>query len=98
MDGGGAMTEQPPGSVQGGFVPKPGYYGDAEQREAEMRAELDDIYPTLDDDDGEDTDCSHCGGEGLCWDGSDPLGDCPDESHACHACGGSGRGKDQVIW
>jgi hypothetical protein len=42
--------------------------------------------------------CTHCGGEGVCWDGSDPFGDCPDEPHRCHACGGSGRGKDQVVW
>lgn len=42
--------------------------------------------------------CSHCGGEGFCWDGSDPLGDCPDEIHDCHACYGSGRAKDQVFW
>lgn len=53
----------------------------------------------LAEDDGEyDVGCSHCGGEGLCYDGSDPLGNCPDEMHDCHACGGSGRGKDQVIF
>lgn len=55
---------------------------------------LDDI--DLGDDDF--LECTHCGGEGLCWDGSDPLGNCPDEPHRCHACGGSGRRKDQVIW
>jgi hypothetical protein len=42
--------------------------------------------------------CTYCGGEGLCTDGSDPLGNCPDEAHPCHACGGSGRGKDQTIF
>ncbi len=42
--------------------------------------------------------CTHCGGEGLCWDGSDPLGDCPDEPHPCHACDGSGRRDDQRIF
>ncbi len=42
--------------------------------------------------------CTHCGGQGDCCDGSDPLGDCPDEAHACHACGGSGQRADQVIF
>lgn len=43
-------------------------------------------------------DCTHCGGECVCMDGSDPLGNCPDEAHRCHACGGSGNRKDQVIF
>jgi hypothetical protein len=42
--------------------------------------------------------CSWCGGEGLCWDGSDPLGSCPDEPHPCHACCGGGRVKDQWLF
>ena len=42
--------------------------------------------------------CTHCNGEGLCWDGSDPLGDCPDDPHACHACYGSGRRRDQWLF
>lgn len=42
--------------------------------------------------------CTYCNGEGLCWDGSDPLGDCGDEPHRCHACGGSGDIEDQVIF
>lgn len=42
--------------------------------------------------------CSYCGGEGDCMDGADPLGDCRDEPHECHACSGSGRAEDQVIW
>ncbi len=46
----------------------------------------------------EHVDCTHCGGEGLCWDGADPLGDCPDEPHNCHACGGSGDIEDQMIF
>ena len=54
--------------------------------------------PHDDYDDGHDLECTHCGGEGLCWDGSDPLGDCPDEPHRCHACGGSGDRKDQTIF
>lgn len=58
------------------------------KRVREREAELDD----------RETGCTHCGGEGLCWDGSDPLGDCPDDPHRCHACGGSGRGCDQTIF
>ena len=50
------------------------------------------------DDYGEEWRCTHCAGEGSCWDGSDPLGDCPDEPHPCHACGGSGHRRDQVIF
>lgn len=46
----------------------------------------------------DDPGCTHCNGEGLCWDGADPLGDCPDEMHRCHACNGSGHRKDQVIF
>jgi DnaJ-class molecular chaperone len=42
--------------------------------------------------------CTHCNGEGLCWDGADPLLTCPDEPHPCHACHGSGARKDQVIF
>ena len=45
-----------------------------------------------------ESDCTHCGGAGECCDGSDPLGDCPDESHPCHACGGSGKREDQRIF
>ena len=50
------------------------------------------------DDTGEDWDCTHCGGDGVCMDGTDPLGNCPDEPHRCHACGGSGRRRDQTIF
>lgn len=42
--------------------------------------------------------CTHCGGDGECMDGADPLGNCPEEPHRCHACGGSGLIKDQVIF
>jgi hypothetical protein len=42
------------------------------------------------------TACTHCGGEGTCHDGVNPLGDCPDKMHRCHACGGSGARDDQV--
>lgn len=56
-----------------------------------------------DDDDydggfGGEESCTHCGGEGICMDGSDPLGNCPDRPHRCHACGGSGAREDQVIF
>lgn len=43
-------------------------------------------------------DCTHCGGEGTCEDGADPLLTCPYEPHACHACNGSGKRRDQVIF
>lgn len=55
-------------------------------------------YEDVEFEDFDDPGCTHCGGEGICWDGADPLGDCPDDPHPCHACGGSGRAKDQVIW
>lgn len=48
--------------------------------------------------DDEEFDCTHCGGEGECEEGSDPLGRCPEEPHPCHACGGSGDRKDQTIF
>lgn len=56
--------------------------------------ELRRLHATLDAEDEEP--CSRCLGEGLCWDGADPLDDCPEDPHPCHACKGSGRGKDQV--
>jgi hypothetical protein len=43
-------------------------------------------------------DCTHCGGSGDCAAGADPLWDCPEEFHACHACGGSGKRRDQRIF
>ena len=46
----------------------------------------------------DDLACTHCGGEGLCWDGSDPLGNCPDVAHRCHACNGSGKRRDQTLF
>lgn len=57
---------------------------------------------TLDDFSGPDfddeRDCTHCGGEGTCDEGSDPLGNCPEDPHRCHACAGSGRRADQTIF
>ena len=51
---------------------------------------LDDYY------DGWELECTHCGGEGTCDDGCDPLW--YDDVHKCHACNGSGRRRDQRIW
>jgi hypothetical protein len=59
--------------------------------------ELPAFDPYLDDDDRE-LECTHCGGEGTCEDGSDPLVTCPEEPHPCHACNGSGLRRDQRIW
>ena len=54
----------------------------------------------FDESEGWDTerDCTHCGGSGDCDEGSDPLGNCPEDPHRCHACGGSGDRKDQRIF
>ena len=52
-----------------------------------------------DDEDFMDSlDCTHCGGDGICDDGADPLWSCPAEAHCCHACNGSGKRRDQVIF
>lgn len=53
--------------------------------------------PDWENDDGE-LECTHCGGDGTCDEGSDPLGNCPEDVHRCHACGGSGNRKDQTIF
>ena len=45
---------------------------------------------------GDGLPCTHCDGEGLCWDGCDPLW--YDAIHKCHACHGSGRRRDQVLF
>ena len=44
----------------------------------------------------DDAECTHCNGEGLCWNGCDPLW--YDDVHACHACHGTGNRRDQVIF
>lgn len=49
-------------------------------------------------DDRDDLDCTHCGGDGICDDGADPLWSCPPEPHFCHACKGTGNRRDQVIF
>ena len=56
-------------------------------------------YDAADED--EDEGCTHCGGEGL-TDCDDPIqctsSRCDGQMCPCQACGGSGRGEDQVIF
>lgn len=49
-------------------------------------------------DESEGWPCTHCSGEGTCDEGSDPLGNCPEDTHRCHACGGSGNRRDQTVF
>lgn len=63
-----------------------------------IRAQTDPDDARPDDEFDPEWACTHCNGEGLCWDGADPLGDCPDEPHSCHACYGSGRREDQWVF
>jgi len=69
-----------------------------EMQRDEAREKHHELHPDEAYDDGFDLECTHCGGEGTCYDGSDPLGDCPDEEHPCHACYGSGKRRDQTIF
>lgn len=55
-------------------------------------------YRKLEEAEGEELACTHCSGEGTCTGGADPLGNCPDDAHRCHACGGSGNRRDQRIF
>lgn len=50
------------------------------------------------DDEGFVLACTHCGGEGTCDANSDPLGNCGEDDHPCHACCGSGDRRDQRIF
>jgi DnaJ-class molecular chaperone len=50
------------------------------------------------DDFGDELECTHCGGEGTCDANANPLWDCDDVDHPCHACGGSGNRRDQRIF
>ena len=50
------------------------------------------------DDFGNELECTVCGGDGDCMDNSDPLWDCDDLPHDCHACCGSGLRRDQRYW
>jgi hypothetical protein len=47
------------------------------------------------DDFGRELECTRCGGEGTCDDNANPLWDCDDSLHPCHACHGSGKRRDQ---
>jgi DnaJ-class molecular chaperone len=47
------------------------------------------------DDFGHELKCTICGGEGTCDDNADPLWDCDEIPHPCHACGGTGNRRDQ---
>lgn len=49
-----------------------------------------------DEDFMDNLDCTHCGGTGECDDNANPLWDCDDLPHACHACGGTGNRSDQM--
>lgn len=51
-----------------------------------------DLYT---DEFGNDLECTICGGEGTCDANADPLWDCDDSIHDCHACRGSGMRRDQ---
>lgn len=50
------------------------------------------------DDEGFVLACTHCNGEGTCDANTDPLGNCGEEDHPCHACNGTGDRRDQVIF
>lgn len=50
------------------------------------------------DDFGNELECTHCGGEGSCDANADPLWNCDDNFHPCHACNGSGLRRDQTIF
>lgn len=50
------------------------------------------------DDEGFVLACTHCNGEGTCDANSDPLGDCGELDHPCHACGGSGDRRNQRVF
>jgi hypothetical protein len=46
----------------------------------------------------EGLECTWCSGGGICYDGADPLGNCTDYPHDCHACHGSGKRADQTVF
>lgn len=69
-----------------------------QEREACFDCGYDALNCMCDDEDFMDNlECTHCGGDGECDDGADPLLTCPCEPHTCHACNGSGKRRDQVI-
>lgn len=59
--------------------------------------EVEELFDELFDD-GQEWDCTHCGGDGDCDANANPLGDCDENPHPCHACGGSGLRRDQRIF
>ena len=59
-----------------------------------VRPYVEDDY----DDEGFVLSCTHCNGEGTCDDNANPLWDCDDNLHGCHACGGTGERRDQRVF
>jgi DnaJ-class molecular chaperone len=45
-----------------------------------------------------ESNCTHCGGSGECDANANPMWDCDDQPHRCHACRGSGDRKDQTVF
>lgn len=50
------------------------------------------------DDFGHELECTICNGDGTCDDNADPLWDCDEIPHPCHACDGTGNRRDQRYW
>lgn len=76
---------------------------------SDLRSPASDAYPVryedswdaddyLSEGDYGERECTHCGGEGTCDANADPLWDCDDNPHPCHACSGSGNRRDQRIF
>jgi hypothetical protein len=63
-----------------------------------MDCGLDERNCQCEDEDFDDWDCTHCGGDGTCDANANPLWDCDEQPHTCHACRGTGRRRDQVIF
>lgn len=68
---------------------------EAYRRELDSPAVRDDWYV---DEFGYELECTHCNGDGTCDVNADPLWDCDDQPHPCHACGGTGKRRDQTIF
>lgn len=58
----------------------------------------DSPHDPYEDDFGNEFECTHCNGDGDCDANANPLWDCDDDLHQCHACGGSGLRKDQRVF
>lgn len=60
--------------------------------------------PDWDDDDYDQRECSHCGGEGwgivgVDWDSDDAInGPYDGDTETCPNCGGSGDADDMTFW